>query len=164
MHKLRNTPIIFDYTRNESSTARLHLRLKRNVHDATVWIAVADTVARRSCWHPGYRINLRYRRVSHIHISIYIIYTFIYICMYKNIMCAGYTGGIGEHVHGYISGKVGGGNRVTPKYFSVPFHFRLGDVSARIMERVQSTRRCLLQLRPIWRFYAATTKFEDDKF
>lgn len=60
--------------------------------DATVWIAVADTVARRSCWHPDYRINLRYRHVSHIHISVYYIYiyTFIYICMYKNIMCRGY--------------------------------------------------------------------------
>lgn len=108
--------------------------------DATVWIAVADTVARRSCWHPDYRINLRYRHVSHIHISVYYIYiyTFIYICMYKNIMCRGYRRACPWiYIYIYINGKVGGGNRVTPKYFSAPFHFRLGDVSARIIERIR---------------------------
>lgn len=69
--------------------------------DATVWIAVADTVARRSCWHPDYRINLRYRHVSHIHISIYYIYIYTHLYTYAciKILC---VGDIGGRVHGYI--------------------------------------------------------------
>lgn len=69
--------------------------------DATVWIAVADTVARRSCWHPDYRINLRYRHVSHIHISVYYIYIYTHLYTYAciKILC---VGDIGGRVHGYI--------------------------------------------------------------
>lgn len=56
-------------------------------------------------------------------------------------MC-GIYGGIGGRVQGYIYIyiKVGGGNRVMPKYFSAPFHFRLGDVSVRIIEREVSVK------------------------
>lgn len=69
--------------------------------DATVWIAVADTVARRSCWHPDYRINLRYRHVSHIHISVYYIYIYTHLYTYAciKILC---VEDIGGRVHGYI--------------------------------------------------------------
>lgn len=79
--------------------------------------------------------------ISHIHISIYLLYTYIYTYACIKIL---YVRDIRWNRRAcpriYIYIKVGGGNRVMPKYFSAPFHFRLGDVSARIIEREVSVK------------------------
>ena len=60
---------IFYYRKNECS------------FDATVGIAVADSMASRDCWHPDCRINLRYHDVSHILRSCVYIDTYARVCV-----------------------------------------------------------------------------------
>lgn len=129
---------MFDYTRNESYAAGLHLRLKRNVRCDNLNCGSRHggskkLLASRLSYKFAISPCIPYTYICILYIYIY---TFIYICMYKNIMCRGYRRAC-PWIYIYINGKVGGGNRVTPKYFSAPFHFRLGDVSARIIERIR---------------------------
>lgn len=131
---------MFDYTRNESYAAGLHLRLKRNVRCDSLncgsrHCGSKKLLASRLSYKFAISPCIPYTYICILYIYIY---TFIYICMYKNIMCRRYRRACPWiYIYIYINGKVGGGNRVTPKYFSAPFHFRLGDVSARIIERIR---------------------------
>lgn len=57
--------------------------------------------------------------------------------MYINITCTGQLG-MGGCVRVYITRRVGEGNQVMPKYFSLPHHFtrrRLGDACGRTCAR-----------------------------
>lgn len=83
---------MFDYTRNESYAAGLHLRLKRNVRCDSLncgsrHCGSKKLLASRLSYKFAISPCIPYTYICILYIYIY---TFIYICMYKNIMCKGY--------------------------------------------------------------------------